>query len=268
MELEGTFSILKHDLATIHSYQSPDPGLRVCSHIVETADKLVIVDALLLRPYAKQLRRYADGLGKPIERVIISHGHADHWLGLEFFQDVPIYALAEIKGELEYMGDWYLKFRQQVYGNLVPETKTVPNQVLAEGSERIGGLEFVFRKVTGAESPVALCIELPELKTLIAQDLVYNQVYLFIGETSFDAWIAELQALQGKGFETVLPGHGEPADSKVFANVIEYLQTVKQIRATAKDENDLKQRTLDCYPYYRVPELVDTSNFFIYHRNW
>ncbi|MBI4650363.1 MBL fold metallo-hydrolase, partial [Candidatus Desantisbacteria bacterium] len=60
---------------------SPLKGQLVCSHIIESENKLVIIDTLLLRPYAERLRKYADSLNKPIERVIITHFHPDHWLG-------------------------------------------------------------------------------------------------------------------------------------------------------------------------------------------
>jgi len=51
------------------------------THIVETRNQLVLVDSQFLVPYARAFRDYADSLGKPIERLYVSHRHPDHWFG-------------------------------------------------------------------------------------------------------------------------------------------------------------------------------------------
>src|ERR1019366_3478040 len=52
------------------------------THIIETKNQLVLVDGQFLVPYARAFRDYADSLGKPIERLYLSHRHPDHWFGL------------------------------------------------------------------------------------------------------------------------------------------------------------------------------------------
>src|SRR5262245_56823477 len=66
------------------------------THIIESKSKLVLVDGQFLAPYAKQFRDYANSLGKPIERLYLSHRHPDHWFGLgAAFSDIDIHALRE-----------------------------------------------------------------------------------------------------------------------------------------------------------------------------
>ena len=63
------------------------------THIIETRNQLVLVDGQFLVPYARAFRDYADSLGKPIERLYLSHRHPDHWFGLgTAFSDVAISA--------------------------------------------------------------------------------------------------------------------------------------------------------------------------------
>ena len=52
------------------------------THIIESRNRLVLVDGQFLAPYAQKFRSYADGLGKPIDRVYLSHRHPDHWFGV------------------------------------------------------------------------------------------------------------------------------------------------------------------------------------------
>ncbi len=274
MKAAGTVTIFHDENVAIHSYQSPPDGEMACSQIVELPHKVVIVDVQLLRPYAREVRDYVNRLGKPIDRVIISHAHADHWFGLEYFTDVPIYALPETKGQIEATGQMFLEYKRADLGNLVADHAVAPTHVIHEGKETIDGVEFMFTKVVDAESPFILTVELPAQKVLIAQDLVYNNIYLCVGEKNsrgeflFDGWIGALRQLQEKDYDIVLAGHGEPTDASVFAEHIKYIREAKRLFESASDEHELKRRLIEAFPTYRLTEMLDFSNAFLYHRNW
>jgi glyoxylase-like metal-dependent hydrolase (beta-lactamase superfamily II) len=89
MKTLGKVTVIKRDKATIHSYMAPEDSALVTSQIIETKNNLVVVDAQFLRPYAKDLYNYIKSLNKPVERIVITHSHPDHWFGLEYFQDFP-----------------------------------------------------------------------------------------------------------------------------------------------------------------------------------
>lgn len=270
--LAGTISIFRSDVLSIHSYMSPEDGEYVRSHIIETRDSLVIIDVQLLRRYAREVRAYADQLGKPIVRVILTHLHPDHWFGEEAFADLPLYALPEVIAEMEAIGDWWIGFKKAEWGDQILDTKVVPPNVLQEGRETLGGVEFAFTKVSGAEATHTLVVELPQVKTLIAQDLVYNQIYLFVGElhgpdrtiTCFDGWDAALARLEQNDYALVLPGHGAPTDTRIFPELRAYLRAVRQIHAEATGAADFKQRVMDAYPHYQLPLLLDFSVATLY----
>ena len=274
MKQAGKITILRNDMATIHSYQCPQDSEMVCSQVIETKNKLVIVDAQQFIPYAQELRRYADGLNKPIDRVIITHSHPDHWMGLELFTDIPIYALPETKDEIEKTGDYLVQYKRDQFGDLITSSKFVPTHIMREGTEKIDGLTYTFTKVVDSEISFSLYMELPELKTLVAQDLVYNHVYPCVGEMNkkgeylFDGWVKVLKHLQTKGYEIVLSGHGEPADSTIFQEMIEYIEYSKQLFESGIGEQGLKQKLIERYPNYCITELLDISNTFLYHRTW
>src|SRR6202043_2621080 len=55
----------------------------------------IIIDALLTFENADEIATWAKGFGKKITGVYITHGHSDHWLGLErLLQHLP-----EARGE-------------------------------------------------------------------------------------------------------------------------------------------------------------------------
>src|SRR5271156_1651863 len=88
----------------IHTFVSAftDDNIANATHIIESKNRLVLVDGQFLAHYALEFRKYADDLaetsGKRIERLYLSHSHPDHWFGLgTAFSDskIAIYALPE-----------------------------------------------------------------------------------------------------------------------------------------------------------------------------
>ena len=268
---KATITKVEKGSYTIHSYLSPEWAEMVCSQIIETPASLIIVDVQLLLEQAQAVKDYANSLGKPITKVIISHGHPDHWAGLEVFSDVPSYALAESVNEIANYGQGMLDSKKPYFGDAVAATVTVVPQPLAVESEVIDGLELVYHKNFGTDTTFSVMIELPQLNTLIAQDLIYNGVYTYIGDRnymtqqpSFDTWIAILEDVKAKGYETIFPGHGLPTDSSICDTMIETLEFSKAAYAEATDGNDLKARIMKKYPDYKVVDMLDLSAYMLY----
>jgi len=56
--------------------------------MIEGPTAVVIFDGQLLLPYADEVASYVQTLGKPVERIILSHAHTDHWSGLQVLTSV------------------------------------------------------------------------------------------------------------------------------------------------------------------------------------
>ena len=73
--------------------------------------------------HAEELANYIAGLGKPVNRIVLSHIHPDHWSGLsvlhERFHQAPIYALPEITAYIRENGQKILDARNAAFGPVV-----------------------------------------------------------------------------------------------------------------------------------------------------
>src|SRR6266496_4235330 len=113
------------------------------THIIESKSKLVLVDGQFLVPYARKFRDYADSLGKPIERLYLSHRHPDHWFGLgTAFGDVAIHALPETTSFVEDHGEDARKDHLEKLGDLAPDRVVVPQNIAGPGEETIDGVRY------------------------------------------------------------------------------------------------------------------------------
>src|SRR5713101_9708466 len=73
----GAILVSQFGPVKIHSYLSPSDGLQVNTQMIEGPNAVVIFDGQLLLTYADEVASYAKTLGKPVDRIILSHAHTD-----------------------------------------------------------------------------------------------------------------------------------------------------------------------------------------------
>jgi glyoxylase-like metal-dependent hydrolase (beta-lactamase superfamily II) len=246
------------DDVRIHTFVASFSGSNIANatHIIETKNQLVLVDSQFLAPYARAFRDYADSLGKPIERLYLSHRHPDHWFGLgTAFTDIPVYALSETMtfihdhGEDSRSDHWKL-------GDLAPEHIVVPKEVASPGEETIDEVRYVFDRVTDTEIDYHLTIRLPEASVYFTQDLIYSGTHLYLTK-HMDHWIRVLQEMLVSEYELFMPGHGLPADKNEVARNIEYLSAARQAVGDGLTGDAFKNFMLQRYPERRCPGIFD-----------
>src|SRR6202049_2035008 len=186
----------------IHSYLSPVDGFHVNTQMIEGPTAVVIFDGQLLLPYADEVASYVQTLGKPVERIILSHAHTDHWSGLqvltERFPDARVFALDGTAPHPHARGQARLDSFRPIYGDRIATKVTVPTEMIAEGVQRIDGITYDFKRFVDAESDLQLAALLPEQKMLMAFDLVFSpNEHVFTVVDHFDHWMIVLEQLKG-----------------------------------------------------------------------
>jgi glyoxylase-like metal-dependent hydrolase (beta-lactamase superfamily II) len=242
----------------VHTFVASFEGDNIANatHIIESRNCLVLVDAQFLAPYARQFRQYADGLGKPIDRLYVSHRHPDHWLGLgEAFGDVPVHALAETATFIQEHGEQSRDDHWKL-GGLVPERVVVPQEIVKPGEAVIDGVRYTFEEVTDTEIDALLAIRLPDLGVQFVQDLVYSGTHLYL-TSHLRNWARVLQEMLISDDELFMPGHGLPADKFEVARNIEYLAAAGQAIADGLSGTAFKDFMLRRYPERKCPGIFD-----------
>lgn len=97
----GLFSSYPLGHLTLHNYMAPSSSAVVTAQIIETANALHIIDTQFVQPQAKEVRDYADAIGKPIARVCLSQWHPDHVLGASQFADVDFITTPDVAADCE-----------------------------------------------------------------------------------------------------------------------------------------------------------------------
>lgn len=247
-DMQGTVRVQTHGEVTLHTYTSPEDGLLTNSPIVEGPNKLIIFDGQFFLPYATEVATYAGNLEKPVERIVLSHIHLDHWSGLSIlsakFPDAPIYAPRGVADCLRANGQKILDARRPTFGDRIPPWPTIPTYVLPEGTEVIDGVQFEFLRFVDAESALQLVTIMPDQRTLLAFDLAFApNVHVFTVTPHFDNWIQVLEGLRAlPTYDFVLSGHGEPTDCSALDATIEYLHKGRETHAASKEPHAYASR--------------------------
>jgi Metallo-beta-lactamase superfamily len=154
----GAILVSQFGPVKIHSYLSPANGFQVNTQMIEGPTAVVIFDAQLLLPYADEVASYVQTLGKPIDRIILSHAHTDHWGGLqvltERFPDARVFALDGIADQVRARGPARLDGLRRTYGDKVATKVTVPTETITEGSQHCLQTRPPFKKSRASASRV------------------------------------------------------------------------------------------------------------------
>ena len=262
---KGTVVVNDYPNVRIHTYVSPPDGFLVNTQIVEGEASLVLFDGQLLNAYAAEVAAYASHLGKPVEQIIVSHGHPDHWAGLEVlaerFPTASIAALPGVAEQIRTGGQTMLAGLRLAFGDLIAARPTLPTGTLTVGKHTIAGVPFEFRELLDIESDVQLLALLPEQKVMLAFDLVFaSRDHAFTVAGHFDHWISILDTLKGiEGYDTILIGHDLLTDQSGFPATIAYLRKAREYYAAASDGTSYAEALKAAFPDRLQPGWVDFS---------
>src|ERR1700722_7353993 len=254
----------------IHSYLSPTDGFHVNTQIIEGPTAVVIFDGQLLLAYAGEVASYVQALGKPVDRIILSHAHTDHWCGLqaltERFPDARVVALDGGADQIPARGQGRLDSFRPIYGDRIATKVTVPTEIIAEGVQRIDGITYDFKRFVDAESDLQLAALLPEQKVLMAFDLVFSSnEHAFTGVDHFDHWMIILESLKAlQGYETITIGHDTPVQRSAIDSTITYVKRAKEIHAASADAKTYSESLKAAFPDRQLAGFVDLSAGILY----
>jgi glyoxylase-like metal-dependent hydrolase (beta-lactamase superfamily II) len=266
----GAILVSQFGPVKIHSYLSPADGLQANTQMIEGPNAVVIFDSQLLLPYAGEVASYVQTLGKPVDRIILSHAHTDHWGGLqvltERFPETRVFALGGIADQIRAGGPARLDGVRRTYGDKAASKVTVPTETITEGLQRIDGVTYDFRRVVDAESDSQLAALLPEQKVILAFDLVFSpNQHVFTGGNHFDHWLIVLESLKAlQGYDIIIIGHDTPVDRSAIDSTMTYIKRAKEIHAASADAKTYSENLKAAFPNRQLARFVDLSASYLY----
>lgn len=195
------------------------------SYIVEGEDGLVVVDAMLTNSASRNLRAKADGFGKPLRAVLLTHPHPDHYAGLGNLTeglDIPIVSIAEVNDIARRDDADKDAVISGMFGEEWPTNRVFPNDTIGDGEtlDFGPGLRFTVMDIGPAESlhDSIFVLEGPA-PTAFVGDLVYSFMHPYMADNTNPDWKRAISRLQSELPEDMIlyVGHGLPATPAFLA---------------------------------------------------
>lgn len=244
---------------------------------VVTEDSVVVIDALGSPPLAERLLGEIGRITpKPVSHVLLTHYHADHIYGLQFFKAAGAQIIAQRHGQDYLVSETAQRrleaSRQDLFPWIDEHTRLVPADRWLDGDAalRIGGTEFRLRAVGPAHTPEDMVVLVPGERVLFAGDLVFRGRIPFVGQADSRHWIAALEQLLGFDARVMVPGHGpasqQPAeDIRLTRDYLQHLRRTMGEAARSLEPFDEAYARTDWSRFEKLPLFAAANRMNAYN---
>lgn len=249
----------------------------VNAYIFSDNQSVILVDCLRNSNEAKLLAEEIKKQNKPLTHILITHGHPDHYLGLNVMrQQFPntkiVVTKEEIKNDIIGFSKW-----METVGWLETEPAMKPKspenengfdyenniEVLNSNSLKLaeGAVLELNSDYAASECEHLTTIYNKELNAFFTNDFCYNGVHIWLAvdaenkafwKRQLNQFEIDLSTLNPK----VYPGHGKPSDISLFGNVKKYIEDFEETIANSKTRAEAMKRMQELYPDHQQADFL------------
>ena len=227
----------------------------------------VLVDPPFTKADAHRVAAMVLDSGKTLTHIFVTHDHPDHFFSMDVLEEA--FPNAEIVAHPQVVEDIWrsLPFKVKRWSPMLGENgPAYPGAPNAMESDTIM-LEGHELKVVGpmwGDHRHSTALWAPDIKALFPGDLVYNGMYMWLGEhepADIAAWGDSLDRLAALEPEIVVAGHARPGLPNDFSGIEfsrRYIAAWPGLVAQSSDSKDLQARVVAAFP-----DAIDVLEGFI-----
>ncbi|MCQ9640933.1 MBL fold metallo-hydrolase [Chryseobacterium sp. WG14] len=218
----------------------------------------VLVDTFLTAEASQALVEWVKSSGKNLTTIYITHGHGDHFFGIELlrqhFPQAKAVARPDIiehmRGELNpafFNNFWTTRFPGQL-----PEQITLP-EPLEENFIELEGNKLILIDTGYTDTALSTGLHVPSIGLIVAGDAAYNGVHPYMAEGNPETWlqwIAALDKLESLAPQSVVAGHGRPElenHPKIILETKVYFQDFMRLNKETATARELFDRMMELH---------------------
>lgn len=227
----------------------------------------VLIDAPFTRADAYRVLAAVLESGKTLETIFITHDHPDHFFSAEVltdaFPDARVIASSQVVEDIRRSIPIKLKRWGPLLGRNGPR-HPMPPTALEQDHFELEGHRFEVLGPMQGDHVHATAVWIPDAKTLVAGDLLFNEMHLWLAEClppARQAWMQSIDRLATLGATSIVAGHkkpGLPDDASSLAYTRSYLQTFEKAADASRNSADLMARMRAAFP-----NTIDVLDDFI-----
>ena len=239
----------------------------ISSTLISGKRDAVLVDTAITIDQNQKLVDWIAASGKNLTTIYATHGHGDHFFGVNTIQKkfpkARFMATREVIAVMQKQasapvvnGYWKPRFPGQIDSTLVVADE------LKGGVIELEGEQLVSVSLGHTDTDNTTCLHAYSIGLVVAGDSAYNDVHLHLGESNAEtrkAWIAALDTIESLKPTAVVAGH-KRAGAVDTPNIIEetrkYIRDFDRIAANTQTASELYNQMLTIYPERVNPAVL------------
>lgn len=261
------FGVYAQESLSLKVITSDEPNLHTNFTLIMGEQDMVLVDAPFSNSAAHRLVADLLETGKNLTYVYVTHDHPDHFWAMQVVMDA--FPKARVIAHPDVVADIWrsIPFKiarwSPLLGSNGPAHPTAPLAMTENHFELEGHRLEVMGPMQG-DHHNATALWVPDLKALIAGDLVFYGIHAWLAETHEAqrmAWVENLEEMMTLDAEIVVAGHKIPTlgdDPEALEFTRDYVRDFNAEAKQAKTSEELIARMRELYP-----DVQDVLNNFI-----
>jgi glyoxylase-like metal-dependent hydrolase (beta-lactamase superfamily II) len=216
----------------------------------------VLVDAFMTVEQARALADWVASKNRNLTTIYITHGHGDHWFGvgtlLDRFPGATVVATPStvqvMRGNVNHRVAWEASFPGQIPADLVVAKELEGHTIDLEGNE------LRILELGHTDTDQTTCLYVPAIGLVVAGDAAYNDVHLYLVESTKQTrreWIAALDTIESLHPRVVVASHKRPErddDPRILEETRQYIRDFDRLAETSDNAEELYDQMLALYP--------------------
>jgi glyoxylase-like metal-dependent hydrolase (beta-lactamase superfamily II) len=231
----------------------------ISSTLISGKRDAVLVDTAITIDQNQKLVEWIAASGKNLTTIYATHGHGDHFFGVNTIQKrfpkARLVATREVIAVMQKQASapvvnayWKTRFPGQI-----DSTLGVADE-LKGGVIELEGEQLVSVPLGHTDTESTTCLHAPSIGLAVCGDAVYNDVHLHLGESNAEGqkeWIAALDKVESLNPVAVIAGHkrpGAPDTPNSIEETRKYIRDFGRIAANTETASELYEQMLAIYP--------------------
>lgn len=268
---------LNLDVYTCEAFELPSGGTfsPTTSTLITGDTEAVLVDTQYLERDVMEVIERIDASGKALTTIFITHGHFDHYFGLEMllarYPDVRAVASPAVAAYIARGISAERDSAAAFFGGQALDNTVVPESLDA-GILRLDDAELRVIELEQADIGPTAIVHIPSIGAVVAGDAIYNGVNPFLAASSpsdWPKWVASVDQIAALNPTTVVAGHKSPTrgnEATCVGETRDYLTRFIDFFETSSDSRELVQRMTELYPDHLNPSALVMSAVTAFRR--
>jgi glyoxylase-like metal-dependent hydrolase (beta-lactamase superfamily II) len=231
----------------------------ISSTLISGERDAVLVDTFITVEQNRALVEWIAASGKNLTTIYATHGHGDHFFGVNTirkrFPNARFVATRDVITIMREQASspvlesfWKSRFPGQIDSTLVIAEELAGTVIELEGGE------LVSIPLGHTDTDNTTCLHVPSIGLVVAGDAVYNDVHVYLAESTADSrkeWLAALDTIESLKPGAVVAGHKRPgvADTpNIVGETRQYISDFDRIAADTQTAQGLYNQMLALYP--------------------